>query len=730
MIPTTYQTPEIRDSNDNVIKQGSFGKNTALSNSTNDGWIDYVANDLEFLYGLAKDEVVPVSELPSTGDTNKTYLLTTNGKTYRWSGSEWVELTSSESVERAETAANLAKKWATHTDGTVDGTEYSAKYYAQQASASATTAQDTADSISASLTQIATNAENIATNTEDIATNAVNIAQNKGSISANDKRIGNIEKLLQGNLYDYQTDTDTAYTKTVPSGAMPYAGLEQVGGKTLVWNQLIKNQSVTSSIGITGSIVDGLVTLEGTATIGATTALNQSTAPKVIGGHKYMLSFVPIAMTNKTYFDLRVRKDNKYSDSWVVSLESPQKIVTASANSDGGYLWFISSYAANTTYDEKFGILVSDLTLLFGSGNEPSTVEEFKAMFPADYYEYNAGTLLSAGVTEVVSKGKNLAEQDAIFSVLDGATKVDDYWAFISNQLHAKYSYNNYNTNISPVFTQSSLTMSFDVKLDASVSSNTVLYYGFFKENSASGVLSNVTCTSEWKHVSVTTNNNVACKIAFSYSTGRIINIRNFQIEASATATSYSPYKAPIQYSVPTEVQALEGYGWSAGSVYNYIDYERKVFVQNVGSIIVDGNSNVSHNGTTSTASNFILAVTGKAYGATNFISDLFLTGNYNAMSALGRANSDRIEFYLPVSVPNTDADGKAWFTSNPTTVYYELATPIETDISQYLTDDNLIQVESGGTLTFENVNGDNYRIPVPSTQEYMINLQEAVSNG
>ena len=50
MKQTTFQHPELRDENDNIIQQGAFGKNTALANATNDGWIDYVANDLEALY--------------------------------------------------------------------------------------------------------------------------------------------------------------------------------------------------------------------------------------------------------------------------------------------------------------------------------------------------------------------------------------------------------------------------------------------------------------------------------------------------------------------------------------------------------------------------------------------------------------------------------------------------------------------------------------------------------
>ena len=55
MIKTSYQTPELRDANDNVVQQGAFGKNTALSNSDNTGWIDYVMNDLEALHDVVGD---------------------------------------------------------------------------------------------------------------------------------------------------------------------------------------------------------------------------------------------------------------------------------------------------------------------------------------------------------------------------------------------------------------------------------------------------------------------------------------------------------------------------------------------------------------------------------------------------------------------------------------------------------------------------------------------------
>ena len=50
MKPQTFQHPEIRDENDNIIKPGAFGKNSAFFNAENDGIGDYIFNDLEWLY--------------------------------------------------------------------------------------------------------------------------------------------------------------------------------------------------------------------------------------------------------------------------------------------------------------------------------------------------------------------------------------------------------------------------------------------------------------------------------------------------------------------------------------------------------------------------------------------------------------------------------------------------------------------------------------------------------
>jgi hypothetical protein len=146
-----------------------------------------------------------------------------------------------------------------------------------------------------------------------------------------------------------------------------------------------------------------------------------------------------------------------------------------------------------------------------------------------------------------------------------------------------------------------------------------------------------------------------------TYTINTPLNASNIQLEYGASASTYKPYFGS-EFPIPTAIRNLDGYGWSAGTAYNYVDFERKVFVQNVGS---------------------------RAYASGDESDSTVIT------------------------------DG--------TTTYYPLTTAVETDISEYLTDDNLINVESGGTLTFPNSNGTDYQIPVPSEEEYMIDLQSAL---
>lgn len=78
MKKTTYQIPEIRDDKDNIIQSGTYGKNSPLCNDTNDGVLDYINNNLEYLKSTqdsasesiksVKTEYATKNELKSASD--------------------------------------------------------------------------------------------------------------------------------------------------------------------------------------------------------------------------------------------------------------------------------------------------------------------------------------------------------------------------------------------------------------------------------------------------------------------------------------------------------------------------------------------------------------------------------------------------------------------------------------------------------------------------------------
>ena len=136
---------------------------------------------------------------------------------------------------------------------------------------------------------------------DDYVTAVAKIAENTAEISAvklTDKelkrRVDALYSIGQGVTHRFETDTDTAYAKTVPTGAK-LMSVKSVGGRSIVWNQLVQSTSNE----ITGAGVkatfsnDGIVTLNGTAT---TTGNAVSVQPvKNQKGHKYLMVANPLS---------------------------------------------------------------------------------------------------------------------------------------------------------------------------------------------------------------------------------------------------------------------------------------------------------------------------------------------------------------------------------------------------------------------------------------------------
>lgn len=156
-------------------------------------------------------------------------------------------------------------------------------------------------------------------------------------------------------------------------------------GGYVYWNQIaggvMRNAQTKNGIQYTPN-GDGSFTLNGTADASDFWGVTPYPATGMtVAGHKYY-----IADGNKngsaTTFGLGFGSGTPraYGDTAV--------IMTATTNNFGLTYYYQTGAVINNAIIKPMMI---DLTALFGEGNEPSTVEEFKAIFPNDYYAYNAG---------------------------------------------------------------------------------------------------------------------------------------------------------------------------------------------------------------------------------------------------------------------------------------------------------------------------------------------------
>jgi len=207
-------------------------------------------------------------------------------------------------------------------------------------------------------------------------------------------------------------------------------------------------------------------------------------------------------------------------------------------------------------------------------------------------------------------------------------------------------------------------------------------------------------------------------------------------IYKSDTMPAYAPYHSNV-YPIPETIRALPGYGWSAGTARNYVDYENKRYVQCVGNMDL-GTLDWEFNTTSSVGNHFYAYVK-----HLNFkYLGVFGTTVYNVLCSkyvtVARSSNVFVDKTLTldggsttvsqIQVKDTTYTDAAAFKQamQGVILYYELANPIVTDISNLIDDDFLrnIEVEAGGSITFKNGN-DSYLIPVQNEEEYIVKLSE-----
>lgn len=528
----------------------------------------------------------------------------------------------------------------------------------------------------------------------------------KTSLAQTDRKLDALWKLNQGISYEFQTDEAKSYQKTVPSGAK-MVSIKSIGGKTIVWNQLIDET-------YGGSVTRGNVTIVNNKD-GSYTVFTNGAATETVTAGVYFLK----ANRDSGKYYLKGSPSNGKEIGYSLSGTYIWKPEYGKADYGNGVIIDDNVFLNNSdivTIRVNEGTVIStpivfkpqlfNLTKMFGAGNEPSTVEEFEAMFPADYYPYNAGELMSAPVNEVTEQGKNLLGGKAF------ADKIVELGGTL-DEANGKVSIAASVISDKTVFEFPDESKSYTIILSGE-NTNTNLQSTNLKTDKGS-------CNRFVDRCSITTVTGVK-KIFGAYDTQ--IVIYDYEkcgiFEGVLTADDFKPYHK-TSYPIPQAVLNLPGYGWSTGNVRNEVDFENKKYIQRVGKYVITDSE------TFVTTYAPVITFLNKRHLIKRSVKAI---NNQGLSIFSANEKGDIWQFLISDIGLDEDAtvdDIKEWFKVHPVTSYYPMLNEEITDISDIIgnTFQEPLEVEAGGTLTFRNSHGDDYRIPVPNSEEYVISLAE-----
>lgn len=167
-----------------------------------------------------------------------------------------------------------------------------------------------------------------------------------------------------------------------------------------------KYPATTTSSGVTfTNNGDGTITVNGTAGSTVNANLNVEKNISVIQGHKYYATMSKPIEHADFWLGLYANSGDAPFPKGTI-LDRNGKIVDCVRSSDVNYS--INLYKNTSVSNATVKPQLFDLTQMFGAGNEPTTVAEFREKFPNELYDYKPYSIIPSYKKSLVCKTKNL----------------------------------------------------------------------------------------------------------------------------------------------------------------------------------------------------------------------------------------------------------------------------------------------------------------------------------